>query len=148
MSNARIFQEMRSADAMKNDMKQNILEKAYEKAGKAYEKGQGLVQESGVIGALNDIYRRVFENGWFGKDVFDGRLHWDNQAAKGQGSDNSTIHGKHTDQGRDGQERGSDARQKLGQGYDQKAEFYGWDKGQQQDKGQERDRGREDDLER
>jgi hypothetical protein len=31
------------------------------------------------MGALNDIYRRVFENGWFGKDIFDGRFQSDTQ---------------------------------------------------------------------
>ena len=79
---ARNFKEMREMDAaneIRENIKQGILERAHAKLGGAYEAGQNLVQESGLMGALNDIYRRVFENGWFGKDVFDGRFQSDTQ---------------------------------------------------------------------
>jgi hypothetical protein len=60
---ARIFKEMRDADQLRADMKQSILDRAKEKLGNLYEKGQDFVQESGLLGAINDCYRRVFENG-------------------------------------------------------------------------------------
>src|SRR4030095_1666829 len=61
MSNERIFQEMRDADQIRADMKQNILDRAKTWLGNNYEKGQDLAHESGLMGALNDIYRRCFE---------------------------------------------------------------------------------------
>jgi hypothetical protein len=79
---ARNFKEMRemeSADEIRESIKQGILGRAQAKLGGAYEAGQSLVQESGLMGALNDIYRRVFENGWFSKDIFDGRFQSDTQ---------------------------------------------------------------------
>ena len=79
---ARNFKEMRKIDAandIHDSIKQGILSRAREHLGGAYEAGQNLVQESGLMGALNDIYRRVFENGWFGKDIFDGRFQSDTQ---------------------------------------------------------------------
>ena len=83
---ARNFKDMREMDAaneIRENIKQGILERAHAKLGGAYEAGQNLVQESGLMGALNDIYRRVFENGWFGKDVFDGRFQADQQMGSG-----------------------------------------------------------------
>jgi hypothetical protein len=79
---ARNFKEMRemeSADQIRDSIKQGILGRAREHLGGAYEAGQSLAQEGGLMGALNDIYRRVFENGWFGKDIFDGRFQSDTQ---------------------------------------------------------------------
>src|SRR5688500_14797601 len=70
---------MQSADEIRDSIKQGSLDRARAKLGGAYEAGQSLVQESGLMGALNDIYRRVFENGWFGKDIFDGRFQSDTQ---------------------------------------------------------------------
>jgi hypothetical protein len=79
MSNERIFQEMRDADQIRADMKQNILDRAKTWLGNNYEKGQDLAHESGLMGALNDIYRRCFENAYYGKDIFDGRFQSDTQ---------------------------------------------------------------------
>jgi hypothetical protein len=80
MSNtAKVFQEMRDADQLRADMKQSILDRAKEKLGNLYEKGQDFARESGLQGALNDCYRRIFENGWFQKDIFDGRFQSDTQ---------------------------------------------------------------------
>jgi hypothetical protein len=79
---ARNFKEMRemeSADEIRESIKQGILGRAREYLGGTYEAGQNLAQESGLMGALNDIYRRVFENGWFGKDIFDERFQSDTQ---------------------------------------------------------------------
>ena len=88
---ARNFKEMRemeSADEIRNDMKKSILEKARgylndSIVGKTYDAVADTAQESGLMGALNDIYRRVIENGWFGKDVFDGRFQSDQQMGAG-----------------------------------------------------------------
>ena len=55
----------------------------------------------GIVGGLQDAYRRLFENGWFGKDLFDGRWHMDTQ--------------------------GPQALQGMDRTYDQRAAFYGWD---------------------
>lgn len=79
MSNERIHQEMRDADQLRADMKQNILDRAKAWLGNNYEKGQDIAHESGVMGALNDIYRRLFENSYYGKDIFDGRFQSDMQ---------------------------------------------------------------------
>ena len=70
MSNERIFQEMRSADQIRADMKQNILDRAKTILGDGYDKG---------MSALNDIYRRCFENSYYGKDIFDGWFQSDTQ---------------------------------------------------------------------
>ena len=88
---ARNFKEMRemeSADEIRSDMKKNILEKARDSlngsiVGKTYDAVADTAQESGLMGALTDIYRRVFENGWFGKDVYDGRFQSDQQMGSG-----------------------------------------------------------------
>jgi len=82
--NFKNMREMESADEIRNDLKKNILEKARDYlngsiVGKTYDAVADTAQESGLMGALNDIYRRVFENGWFGKDVFDGRYQADTQ---------------------------------------------------------------------
>jgi hypothetical protein len=61
----------------------------------------------GLAGAMNDIYRRVFEQGWFGRDTFDGRFHMDNNS---------------------GRESGIESMDKQ---YDTRAEFYGWDQTQE-----------------
>jgi hypothetical protein len=116
---AKIFQEMRDADQLRADMKQNILDRAREKLGNAYEKGQEAFRESGLQGAFNDIYRRVFES-YFGKDIFDGRF----QSDTAKSNDTQTFGGP----------------------YDQRAAFYQLDNPQEQAQDRERDRG--DDLER
>jgi hypothetical protein len=79
---ARIFREMRevqSAEQIRDSMKHNILGEAKAWLGNVYEKGQDFAHESGLVGALNDIYRRCIENSWFGKDLFDGRFQSDTQ---------------------------------------------------------------------
>ena len=84
--NARIFQrDPESADAIRDGIKNGIVARAYASLGNAYGIGQAVVQQSGLLGALYDIHRRVIEQGFWGKDIFDGRWHWDNAAAKGQG---------------------------------------------------------------
>jgi hypothetical protein len=100
MANERIHQEMRDADQIRDNMKQNILDRAKTILGDGYDKG---------MSALNDIYRRCIENAYYGKDIFDGRFQSDSQ--------------------------------QLGTDYDQRAQFYGLDKAQDQ----EQDRG--EDLE-
>jgi len=67
--NARIFQEMRDADALRAEMRHTILDKAQERLGTLYD--SRLAQE--MVSGVQDAYRRGIEQGWFGKDVFDGR---------------------------------------------------------------------------
>jgi hypothetical protein len=76
---ARIFREMQSADQIRDSMKHNILGEAKAWLGNVYEQGQDVARESGLMGALNDIYRRCIENAYFGKDIFDGRFQSDTQ---------------------------------------------------------------------
>ena len=99
--NARIFIEMQSADAMRQQMRQGILERFRESG---FGQALGQVHDT-AMGGLNDAYRRVFEQGWFQKDVFDGRFHMDNQVGK---PDQGGMHG-------------------MKEQYDQRASFYGWD---------------------
>jgi hypothetical protein len=79
-----------------------------------------------VVGGMRDAYRRIFENGWYQKDLFDGRWHMDNQI--GQSSPGQSLQG-------------------MGRQYDQRASFYGWDK-QAQNNGQDRTQGQEYSRER
>ena len=67
----------------------------------------------GIVGGLRDTYRRVFEKGWYSKDVFDGRWNMDNQI----GQDNRSV-------------------KSMGQQYDLRASFYGWDQANGTDKDQ------------
>jgi hypothetical protein len=86
-----------------------------------------------VQGAMNDIYRRVFEQGWFGKDIFDGRWTWDS-GQLGQ----SQQHGR--------QEQDPMLRT-LRQGYGPQQQFYGMDQQgngvQPPQQAQDRDRGKD-----
>jgi len=107
----RIRQEMRNADALRADMKQSILQRAGGWLGDAYGQGQQWARESGLMGALGDIYRRVFENGWFNKDVFDGRFHHDNNALGGPYDTRAQFYGLDKggeSEGQDTPERGND----------------------------------------
>jgi hypothetical protein len=72
----RINREMQSADQIRASIQQNIKERALANLERD---SFGALQQSGIKGALDDIYRRVFENGWFGKDIFDGRFQSDTQ---------------------------------------------------------------------
>ena len=106
---ARNFKEMRemeSADQIRESIKQGIL-------GRAYEKGQNLVQESGLMGALNDIYRRVFENAWFGKDIFDGRFQSDTQQMETGYDQRAAFYGLDKPE-QQAQEQGQDREQDRG----------------------------------
>jgi hypothetical protein len=121
-ANARIFREMRDSDQLRADMKQSILDRAKEKLGNVYEIGQDAFRETGLQGALNDIYRRCFES-YFGRDIFDGRFQADTA-------------------------KSNDTQQTLGGPYDQRAAFYGLDKPQEQSREMDRERDRGEDLER
>jgi hypothetical protein len=81
--NCKEMREMESADQIRESIKQGILGRAKEHLGNLYEKGQDFTQESGLLGALNDCYRRLFENAYFGKDIFDGRYTADQQMGSG-----------------------------------------------------------------
>jgi hypothetical protein len=106
---AKIFQEMRSADALKSDMKANI-DKG--KDDSAIGRAIGSAYDS-LVGALQDIHRRLIEKPWWGKDVFDGR--W-------------TVDTK-----------GPQDMQGMDRNYDTRASFYGWDKqNPSQDQGKEK----------
>jgi hypothetical protein len=97
--NARIFREMQSSDAIRQEMRKGILDRFRESGF-----GQALGQvHDAALGGMRDVNRRVFENGYWGRDVFDGRWHMDNQV---------------------GQDRGM---QGMDRQYDQRAGFYGWD---------------------
>jgi len=114
--NARIFIQMQNADAMRQQMRQGTLER-FRQSGFGKALGQ---MHDGAMGAMNDAYRRVFEQGWFQKDFFDGRWHMDNQVGQEGG-----IHG-------------------MDRQYDQRASFYGWDNspgtgGQTPEAGKEQD---------
>ena len=79
---ARNFKEMRemeAADEIRESIKQGAVSRARDYLGNLYEKGQDFAQESGLMGAINDCYRRLFENAYFGKDIFDGRFQSDTQ---------------------------------------------------------------------
>jgi hypothetical protein len=100
-ANARIFREMQSSDAIRQEMRKGILDRFRESGF-----GQALGQvHDAALGGMRDVNRRVFENGYWGKDVFDGRWHMDNQVGK---PDQGGMHG-------------------MKEQYDQRASFYGWD---------------------
>jgi hypothetical protein len=66
-----------------------------------------------LVGALQDIHRRLVENPWYGKDIFDGRWHMDTQGPQGM--------------------------QGMDRDYDTRHAFYGWDKqNPSQDQGKEK----------
>ncbi len=103
--NARIFIEMQSADAIRQQMRQGILDRFRESR---FGKALGHMHDT-ALGGMRDAYRRVFEQGFWGKDVFDGRWHMDNQVGQ------SGIHG-------------------MDRQYDQRASFYGWDQSKEDGK--------------
>src|SRR5687768_12275630 len=118
---AKFTMELQTPDNLRGDMKQQIWDQF----------------SKSVQGAMNDIYRRVFEQGWFGKDVFDGRWAWD------------------THQMGQGQQRGQQGQdplmRSLRQSYGPQQSFYGMDQqtngAQQPQQAQQRDQGREIDIE-
>jgi hypothetical protein len=77
--NAKIFREMQDADALKKDMQKGIVEKFRDSdLGRAIGQAYDSQLAKGALGGLHDAYRRIFEQGFYGKDVFDGRFHMDN----------------------------------------------------------------------
>ena len=76
MSNARIFQEMQSSDQIRASMEKAIKERAYANLSRD---SWGMLANSGLKGIFDDIYRRLIENPYFGKDIFDGRFQSDTQ---------------------------------------------------------------------
>ena len=116
-NNARIFQEMRSADELRSDMKAGIIERMRNSdIGQAL----GAVYDSplahSVAGAAQDIQRRVVEEGFYGKTIYDGRWHMDTQGSQGM--------------------------QGMDRNYDTRAAFYGWDKQKpSQDQGNDESQG-------
>ncbi len=113
--NARVFQEMQSADALRQELRQAVADRFRQSVQTARENHMmphEVMYDSnlahGLAGGLRDAYRRIFEAGWYGKDVFDGRWHMDNQVGQSGGRDGGGIHG-------------------MDRQYDQRASFYGWD---------------------
>jgi hypothetical protein len=124
--NAKIFIQMQSADQQREEMRKNILAKAkayLQKGAKALGAAYDSPLARGTVGGLRDTYRRAFENGWYSKDVFDGRWNMDNRV----GQENHTV-------------------ESMGQQYDLRASFYGWDQANGTDKAKENQVEREDDL--
>ena len=77
--NAKIFREMQSADAHKKDMQKGILDRLRDSdLGRAIGQAYDSDVAKGIVGGLHDAYRRIVEQGFYGKDVFDGRFHMDN----------------------------------------------------------------------
>jgi hypothetical protein len=113
--NAKVFQEMRSADELRSDMKANIDKRKEDSfIGRAI----GGAYDS-LVGALQDIHRRLIENPWYGKDIFDGRWHMDTQ--------------------------GPQSMQGMDRNYDTRAAFYGWDKqNPSQDQNKSQDQGNDE----
>lgn len=94
------------ANAMKAEMRQNILTRLQQSNfARDIDPLYNSKFSRGVAAALHDCFRRVIEQGFFGKDQFDGRWNMDNQL--GQSRDTAV----HT----------------MGQQYSSLAEFFGWD---------------------
>ena len=122
--NAKLFREMQAANALRQQMREGILNRFRQSAvgrtlGNAYDSEIA----KGIVGGLRDAHRRVFEQGWYSKDVFDGRWNMDNRV----GQENHTV-------------------ESMGQQYDLRASFYGWDQANGTDKAKENQVEREDDL--
>jgi hypothetical protein len=109
-NNARNDQETRGTDATKAELRQGVMERMVNLLGKAYD--NALTRE--VVSGLQDGYRRVFEQGYYGHDVFDGR--WAMDRPKGQ----------------------EQATAEMGKGYSQAQSFYGYDNAREE---REEDRG-------
>ena len=105
-ANARIFREMQAADDLRQQMREGILNRFRESnIGRAIGNVYDSDMAKGMAGAMNDIYRRTFEQ-WFGGDVFDGRFAMDNRI--GQGQPERSVEG-------------------MADQYDLRASYYGWD---------------------
>lgn len=112
--NAKVFQEMQAADALRQQMREGILNRFRQSAvGQALGTAYDSEVARGIVGGLRDAHRRVFEQGWYNKDLYDGRWHMDNQV----GQENQTL-------------------ERMGQQYDQRVEFYGWSKESEAEKDQ------------
>jgi hypothetical protein len=126
---ASIFLARQTAEQRQAEMKRGALQRMRQStAGRAL----GAVYDSplakAMVAGARDAYRRIFEQGWFqGRDVFDGRWHFDNQVGQ-QGP---------WPQSMQGMARAGD-----------RAGFYGMDHKQGQGNGQDRSQGQEYSRER
>jgi hypothetical protein len=118
---AKMFQGgARTAEQRQDEMKNGVLKRMRQsKIGR----GLGAVYDSplakAVVAGMRDAYRRCFEQAWFqGRDIYDGRWHFDNQVGQ-QGPWPQSIRG-------------------MARNYDQRASFYGLDQKQAQGNGQDR----------
>ena len=124
---ARLFQARQTVEQRQAEMKNGVLQRLRQSTiGRAL----GAVYDSplakAIVAGLRDAHRRIFEQGWYqGRDVFDGRWHYDNQV--GQSS--------RWPQSMQGMARAGD-----------RAGFYGMD--QKQGNGQDRNQGQEYSRER
>ena len=122
---ARMFQDGgRTAEQRQAEMKNGVLHRMRQSA---IGRGLGAAYDSplakAMVGGLRDAYRRIFEQGWYqGRDVFDGRWHFDNQVGQ-QGP---------WPQSMQGMARAGD-----------RAGFYGMDQKQEPGQGQNQDQFRE-----
>jgi len=122
---ARMFQDgPRTAEQRQSEMKTGVIQRlrqstAGQMVGAAYDSPLA----KAMVGGLRDAYRRIFEQGWYqGRDVFDGRWHFDNQVGQ-QGP---------WPQSMQGMARAGD-----------RAGFYGMDQKQEPGQGQNQDQFRE-----
>jgi hypothetical protein len=146
--NAKIFSEMRDADAIKKDMQENILKNAYKAVVDKLTKTVGPVYDwqltrTGVNG-LHDAYRRIAEQGFYGKDVFDGRFHMDNGNIMDL-DQRAAVYGVGTGKSQDNsqeQGKGTGKEQETNQDKSKEAEA-----AKQIEQNRDRDRDRDDDLE-
>jgi hypothetical protein len=125
---ARISQEAARIRAQRKAAMQNrILQRMRQSGlGRAVGAAYDSPLAHAALSGARDFYRRFFENGWYQKDLFDGRWHMDNQI--GQSSPGQSLQG-------------------MDRQYDHRASFYGWDK-QAQNNGQDRNHGQEYSRER
>jgi hypothetical protein len=82
---ARIFQGgARTAEQWQANMKGGCLQRMRQSAmGRALGAAYDSPLAKAMVGGLRDAYRRIFEQGWFqGRDVYDGRWHFDNQVGQ------------------------------------------------------------------
>jgi len=81
---AKLFQTRQTAEQRQAEMKNGVLQRMRQSTmGQAL----GAVYDSplakAMVGGLRDAYRRIFEHGWYqGRDIFDGRWHFDNQVGQ------------------------------------------------------------------
>jgi hypothetical protein len=82
---AKIFQDgARTAEQWQANIKGGCLQRMRDSAmGRALWAAYDSPLAKAMVGGLRDAYRRIFEQGWFeGRDVFDGRWHFDNQVGQ------------------------------------------------------------------